>query len=82
MKINLPIPVQRRYDVSHHLRAVDTPVGFPAEKANSYWTVLGGLLLFNALQAYETDANNNRSRALGVRRCKDSDILFLEVRLL
>ena len=46
MKINLPIPVQRRYDVSHHLRAVDTPVGFPAEKANSYWTVLSGLLLF------------------------------------
>ncbi len=57
-------------------------MGFPAEKANSYWTVLGGLLLFNALQAYETDASNNRSRALGVRRCKDSDILFLEVRLL
>ena len=51
-------------------------MGFPAEKANSYWTVLGGLLLFNALQAYETDASNNRSRALGVRRCKDSDILF------
>lgn len=57
-------------------------MGFPAEKANSYWTVLGGLLLFNALQAYETDANNDRSRALGVRRCKDSDILFLKVQLL
>jgi hypothetical protein len=51
-------------------------VGFPAEKANSCWTVLGGLLLFNALQSYETDANNNRSQALGVRRCKDSDIFF------
>jgi len=33
--------------------------------------------LFNARQAYETNANNNRSCAHGVRRCKDSDILFL-----
>ena len=32
--------------------------------------------LFNARQAYETNANNNRSCAHGVRRCKDSDILF------
>ena len=55
---------------------------FPSEKAYWCWTVLGGLLLFNGLQAYEADAKNNRSSALGVRRCRDSDIPVLEVRLL
>ena len=55
------------------------PVVFPSEKAYWCWTVLGCLLMFNGLQAYEADANNNRSRALGVRRCKDSSIPILEV---
>jgi len=35
------------------------------ETANWCWTVIGGLLSFNARPDYETTTNNNRSRASG-----------------
>jgi len=43
--------------------AIDT---VPTETANLCWTVMGGLLVFNAHQAYETTTHNNRSRGAGV----------------
>ena len=38
---------------------------FPVRLVDWGWTVTGDLLIFNALQAYETHHNNNCSYAVG-----------------